>query len=218
MKRIIIFIFSIMAFQLAAYSQQLKPVSVDSLVTVSLPAEFDTKDTLGQKILSANGALGYMVVIRSANQNNNKPLEKEKDLNKVFKEYVKKVQGQSNGSVLNQRDTTIGNLKAKVFSLETNDENGVQLRDFAVIYTQDATYTFEYLYPASRQELVKDENTAFFSSIKTSNDLQRTDQYIHASSGGVSSTGKIALYGGGALVLVMIGYFVFRRKTETAMS
>lgn len=217
MKKIVIFIFSIIALNISAYSQQLKPVKIDSLVTVNMPTGYQVKDTLGQKIFSSNGALGYMVVIRAANTNNSKPLKKEKDLNKVFKEYITKVQGQSSGSVLNQRDTTIGNLKAKVFGLETNDENGVQERDFAVIYTQDATYTFEYLYPESRKDLVKDEHKAFFGSISTSPALQRTDQYVNTASQG-TPVGKIAIWGGAAIVLIMIGYFIYRKKTETAMS
>ncbi|RVT99891.1 hypothetical protein EOD41_15740 [Mucilaginibacter limnophilus] len=216
MKKTIATIFSVIAVTISAYAQELKPVKIDNQVSVNLPADYQLKDTLGQKIFSANGNLGYMVVIKAANPNT-KPLKKEKDLNKVFKEYISKVQGQSDGSVLNQRDTTIGNLKATVFGLETNDANGPQIRDFAVIYTQDATYTFEYLYPTSRKDLIKDEHNAFFSSINTSPQLQRTDQYTNTASEGIS-VGKIAIWGGGALVLLMIGYFVFRKKTETAMS
>jgi hypothetical protein len=136
MKKILL-IFSIIAFTVSAYSQGLKPVKIDSLVTVALPTDVQVKDTLQQKIFSGNGSLGYMIVIRS--KNNNKPLEKEKDLNNVFKEYMTKLQGQSDGSILDQRDTTIGKLKAKVFGLETKSDNGVELRNFTILYTKEAT-------------------------------------------------------------------------------
>ncbi|MCC8409750.1 hypothetical protein LJ707_12495 [Mucilaginibacter sp. UR6-1] len=217
MKKIALFILGIMAFSFAASAQELKPIKIDSVVSVNLPVEHEVKDTLGQKIYSGSGSLGYMVVIRSSN-GNNKPLEKEKDLNNVFKEYIKKVQGQSSGSVLNARDTTIGNLKARIFALEADNGSGVELRDFAVIYTKDATYTFEYMYPESRKDLVKAENKAFFSSIKTSEALQRTDQYVNTEPSGVSQTGKIAIYGGGALLLGLIAFFVFRKREQTALS
>ncbi|GAA4336968.1 hypothetical protein GCM10023149_46180 [Mucilaginibacter gynuensis] len=217
MKKLIL-AFSIAAFTLTGYSQGLKPVKIDSLVTVSMPGEFTKKDTLGQQIYSGSGLMGYMMVIRAQNPANNQPLKKENDLNNVFKEYIKKLQGQSSGDIMNARDTTIGKLKAKVFALETNDENGQQVRNFALIYTKDATYTFEYLYPTNRAELIKDENKAYFGSIKISPELERTDQYISTASSGVSGTGKIAIYGGGSLVLLMIGYFIYRKKTETAMS
>jgi hypothetical protein len=213
MKKILL-IFSIIAFTVSAYSQGLKPVKIDSLVTVALPTDVQVKDTLQQKIFSGNGSLGYMIVIRS--KNNNKPLEKEKDLNNVFKEYMTKLQGQSDGSILDQRDTTIGKLKAKVFGLETKSDNGVELRNFTILYTKEATYTFEYVYPQERKDLVKDETKAFFGSIKTSADLERTDQYTNtASSGGVS---KIVIFGGGGLVLLLVGYFIYRKKSEPAMS
>ncbi len=218
MKKIAALILSIVAFTVSANSQALKPVKIDSLVTVNLPTEHMVKDTLGQKIYSGTGNLGYMVVIRANNGPNNKPLEKEKDLNKVFKEYIKKVQGQSDGSVLNARDTTIGNLKAKVFGLESDNGNGPEIRDFTVIYTNDATYTFEYMYPSSRADLIKQESKEFFGSIRASNELQRTDQYVNTEASSVSDTGKIALYGGVAIALGMLAYFVFRKRSETALS
>ncbi|RYD88246.1 MAG: hypothetical protein EOP54_27545 [Sphingobacteriales bacterium] len=214
MKKIVS-ILSILAFTVSAYSQGLKPVKIDSVVTASLPAKYDMKDTAGQKIFSGNGALGYMIVIRTAN--NNEPLKKEKDLNNVFKEYITKIQGQSSGSILNSRDTTIGNLKAKVFELETNDENGLEMRNFTVLYTKEALYTFEYVYPGSRKDIIKDETKAFFGSISVSDDLQRTDQYTNTSASSTSPFGKIAIFGGAA-ALLLAGYFIYKKKTETSMS
>ncbi|RZA00270.1 MAG: hypothetical protein EOP47_14455 [Sphingobacteriaceae bacterium] len=215
MKKILS-IFSILAFTISTYSQGLKPVKIDSLVTVSLPAKYDLKDTAGQKIFSGNGSMGYMIVIRTTVDN--APLKKEKDLNNVFKEYMKKVQSQSSGSILDSRDTTIGDLKAKVFGLETDDQNGVEIRNFTVLYTKEALYTFEYVYPSMRKDNIKEENKAFFSSISISSDLHRTDQYTNTTATGLSPVGRIAIFGGGGLVLLLIGYFVYRKKTETAMS
>ncbi|MEO6150434.1 MAG: hypothetical protein ABIN95_04030 [Mucilaginibacter sp.] len=215
MKKILS-IFSILAFTISAYSQELKPVKIDSLVTVSLPAKYDLKDTADQKIFSANGSMGYMIVIRSAN--NNQPLKKEKDLNKVFKEYMKKVQAQSSGSILNSRDTTIGNLKAKVFGLETDDQKGVEIRNFTVLYTNEALYTFEYVYPEMRKDNIKEESKAFFSSINVSSHLHRTDQYVNTSATGMSLIGKITIFGGGSIALLLVGYFIYRKKSEASIS
>jgi hypothetical protein len=67
---------------------------------------------------------GYMVVIRAPNAENNKPLKKERDLNKVLQDYIKGIKGQSEGSTQNVRDTTIGHLKAKTFELETDQGAG----------------------------------------------------------------------------------------------
>lgn len=202
-------------FTIAAFSQQFKPVKIDSLVTISMPAAYHQKDTLGQHIYGANGLVGYMTVIVAPNEKNNTPLKKEKDLNKVLKEYITNIQGQSSGgSALNVRDTTVGTLKAKAFTLKSDDGTGTfQFINFVLIYTQDNTYTFEYVYPSERQDLVKDEYKAFISSIKLSPELQRNDQYLSPDTG-MSSTAKIEIFGSVALVIAFVIVLLVRRKNN----
>jgi hypothetical protein len=209
---------ALVLFAIAGYSQALKPFKVDSLVTVSLPAIHQEKDTLGQHIYSANGLYGFMTVIRAPNEKNNAPLKKEKDLNNVLKDYIKKIQTQSGGgSAQNIRDTTVGTLKAKVFTLKSDDGLGnIQLINFTLLYTQDATYTFEFVYPEMRKDLVKDEYKAFISSIKLSPELQRNDQYL-SNATGMSSTNKIEI-GTGVLIVALIIFFVVRRRKKLAIS
>jgi predicted PurR-regulated permease PerM len=102
------------------------------------------------------------------------------------------------------RDTTIGHLKAKTFTLSTDQGAGVQLRNFIVIYTQDVTYTFEYYYQQNRAELIKDEYKAFSSSIKVSPQLERTDQYL-SNAKGISPS----LISGVVIGVVLIGLIIF---------
>ncbi|MDB5005851.1 MAG: hypothetical protein JWP45_244 [Mucilaginibacter sp.] len=204
--------FTLLLFGVTVFSQApIAPVKIDSLVTVSLPQTFQKKDTLGQHIFSANSTFGYMTVIVEPNGKNNTPLKKEKDLNKVFQDYIKSIQTQSPGSVAeNVRDTTVGTLKAKVFTLKIDNGGTSQFINFTLIYTQDATYTFEYVYPQERSDLVKSDYTAFISSIRLSHELQRNDQYL-SNNNGMSSTTKIEI-GGGALVIILVVFLVIRRK------
>ena len=212
MKKILV-LFSLVLFVTAGFAQSpLKPVKIDSLVTVSLPKKYTKKDTLGQSIYSGNAQYGYMVVIRAPNADNNQPLKKERDLNKVLQDYIKGIKGQSEGSTQNVRDTTIGHLKAKTFTLETDQGAGIQLRNFIIIYTRDVTYTFEYYYEELRKDVVKDEYKAFSSSIKLSQELKRTDQYL-SNKKGLSPTLKLALYGG-IPVIILIIILVLRRKKK----
>ena len=213
MKKILV-IFSLVLFATAGFAQiPLKPVKIDSLVTISLPEKFTKKDTLGQSIYSGNAQYGYMVVIRAPNAKNNEPLKKERDLNKVLQDYIKGIKGQAEGSTQNVRDTTIGSLKAKTFELETDQGAGVQVRNFIIIYTQDVTYTFEYYYEALRKDVMKDEYKAYSSSIKISPELKRTDQYL-SNAKGLSPTAKIGIYGGGALLVILIIVLVVRKKKK----
>lgn len=211
--------FVLLLFAVSGFSQLLKPVKIDSLVTVSLPPGFQVKDTLDQRIFSANGLYGYMVVIRAANAKNNTPLKKENDLNKVLKDYVKGIQGQSgDGSAQNVRDTTIGTLKAKIFTLKTDDGNGVfQFRNFILIYTREVTYTFEYGYPDNRRDMIKDEFKAYTASIKLSPELQRNDQYL-SNAKGLSSNVKIAIFGGGGLIIILTIILIIRLKRKIALN
>ena len=212
MKKILI-VFSLVLFSISGFAQALKPVKVDSLVTVSLPEKYTRKDTLGQSVFSGNSNFGYMVVIRAPNADGNKPLKKERDLNKVLKDYINGIKGQSDGSAQYIRDTTIGHLKAKTFTLEVNEGQGIKLRNFIIIYTQEVTYTFEYYYEDARKELIKDEYKAFSSSIEISPELKRTDQYL-SNAKGLSPGAKIGLFGGVPLVAIIIIVVLVRRKKK----
>lgn len=213
MKKLII-LFGILFSMNTVFGQALKTVKIDSLVSVSLPPTFTKKDTLGQQIFSANTDLGYMIAIREPNAKGNQPLKKENDLNKVLKSYVKGIQSQTeNGSAQNVRDTTIGTLKAKLFTLVTKDANGDYLdRNFILLYTQEATYTFEYGYPEIRKDFIKGESKAYFSSIKLSPELQRNDQYINTSASSGLSTISIIEIAGGVLVLSLLAWLIFFRN------
>ena len=209
--------FSQQAKKPAAAVQQTVPVKIDSLVTVSLPTTYQTKDTLTQRIYSANRMYGFMTVIRTANEKNNTPLKKEKDLKKVFSDYIAKIQTQSaSGRAIRVRDTTVGTLEAKNFTLKSNDgADNVQVINFTLIYTQDATYTLEYVYPEIRTDLVKDEYKAFISSIRLSPELQRNDQYL-SKDNGLSQVAKIGIYAGGAIVLVLLIVLIAKRRKNLA--
>ncbi|MET3978894.1 hypothetical protein ABIB62_001463 [Mucilaginibacter sp. UYP25] len=213
MKKILV-IFSLILTATAAFAQiPLKPVKIDSLVTISLPEKYTKKDTLGQSIYTGNGSFGYMVVIRAPNADNNKPLKKERDLNKVLQDYIKGIKGQADGSTQNVRDTLIGHLKAKTFTLETDLGAGLQERNFIVIYTQDVTYTFEYYYEELRKDVVKEEYKAYSGSIKVSPELKRTDQYLSMAKG-LSPAVKYALYGGIPLIIIIVVILMRRKKKQ----
>ncbi|QEC78140.1 hypothetical protein [Mucilaginibacter ginsenosidivorax] len=211
---------SLVLFATLGFSQVLKPVKIDSLVTVSLPANFTKKDTLGQQIFQGTASLGFISVIRAQNAANNKPLNKERDLKKVFNTFADGIRKQSrNGSIMNPRDTTIGNLEARVFTLRIDNSGSTgeaaQLRKFILLYTQDVTYTFEYYYPEARTELAKAELNEFSNSIKVAPDLKRHDQYI-SNAKGLSTPVKIGLYGGLPLIIIIVLVTIRRKKRLAA--
>lgn len=196
------------------YSQLYKTVKIDTLISVTLPSVYTKKDTAGQQTFSAKASYGFIVVTRIPNGAGNAPLKKEKDLNKVFKNYVKDVQQVGNGTILNERDTLISTVKGHLFTLKTQDDDGnVQYRQFLFIYTRDASYTFQYFYNEGQSELIDADTKPFYSSIKLQPDLQRNDQYLVPSKPGMSGGVKLIVYGGsGAIVILLIISVLIRRK------
>ena len=211
MKKLFLSIIPIF-FILSGFCQELQPVKLDNDVTVSLFPGYQKKDTLNQSTWSANALDGYMIVIRQENVKGNAPLKKASDLNNVLKTYVKGIQAESANSVaLNVRDTTVGQLKAKVFTLKSDNGGDITLRDFLLLYTQDATYTFQYVYTNNTQLYAKKEGKAFFSSVRTGPDMTWTDQYQSRVTG-LSPINKIEIFGGGVMVLILVIVLVTRKK------
>jgi len=218
MKKLILIFCLIFSYTLS-YCQLYKTVKVDTLISVSLPAVYTKKDTAGQLTLSAKASYGFVVVTRIPNGANNSPLKKEKDLNKVFKNYVKDVQQVGNGTIQNERDTLIGTVKGHLFTLKTQDDNGdVQFRQFLFIYSRDASYTFQYFYNEAQSELVSADTKPFYSSIKLRPELQQNDQYLVATKPGMPASLRALLYGGGGLIIILIIVFtsIRRRKRKAA--
>ncbi|MFD0749814.1 hypothetical protein ACFQZS_06650 [Mucilaginibacter calamicampi] len=201
----------------AGFGQDLKPVEIDSLVTVSLPAEYSKTDTLNQQVFSANSDYGYMVVVKAVDKTN-QPLKKEKDLNKVMDNYVDNFKQQyKNASAQNVRDTTVGALKAKAFTLQYDaDDSSTQFKNFVLLYTTSASYFFEYAYPGMRAGVIGGELKTFLSSIKLSPALNRGDQYL-SNEKGMSPVVKFGLIGGGSLlVIALVVVLINKRRAALA--
>lgn len=205
-----------MIFSLAALAQQPKTVQLDSLVSVQLPADFQKLDTLGQQNYTANTRFGYVIVNRSPNVEN-KALKKEKDLDNVFKEYIRKIQASlSDGTIENEHDTLVNNLMVHDFTLRTDTGAGVQLRQFRVLYTKQVTYSFQYLYDEMRQDVAAKEKADFFKNISVTSDVQGTDQYAtFGQSQGISTGLKVAIIGGILLIVVLVITTLRKRREVT---
>lgn len=213
MKKTFLITATIILSAFTGFSQSLKPVAIDSAVTVSLPEAYKKTDTLGQQIYSSNAPLGYVVVMRTPNAKNTPPLEHESDLDKVLKENIKNIQNESSyTSAQFVRDTTIGQLKAKTFTLQTDNGGGdIQLRNIVLLYTNAATYIFEYAYPGARKEMVSGEYKSFVNSIKLAPTLNRHDQYL-ANGNGFSITWLVVAIG--IILLIVAGIYWYRQRQQ----
>jgi len=214
MKKILISL-GLTFFALAGLGQRLKTVKIDSLVSVSLPADFRKTDTLEQQTYTANAQYGYIIVNRSPNPVGNKTLKNKKDLNNVFREYIQKVESSlSDGNITNDHDTIINNLEVRDFTLRTDTGSGVQLRKFRVLYTKPVTYTFQYLYDDIRKEVAKKERGAFFKSITIAPELNGKDQYAFYGKAKKVNALAIVCVAAGTIILVLIILLVRKKRRK----
>jgi len=197
---------------LSAFCQKTKNVKLDSLVSVTLPADYHKLDTLGQQTYTARSEYGYIIISRQPNPPGNKTLKNEKDLNKVFKEYIRKVQGSlTEGTIVDDHDTVIKNIEVRDFTLRTDTGSGVQLRQFRVLYTKPTTYSFQYLYDEARKDVAKKEITAFFKSIIIAPGFNGTDQFLtFGNSQGISTKALVIIIV--AVLLLVCVILVVRKK------
>lgn len=216
MKKILVS-FSLILFTLTGFSQVRKVVKLDSVVSVSMPADYRKIDTLGQQTYTANSQYGYIIINRAPNPPGNKTLKKEKDLNNVFKEYIRKVQSSlKDGNIINDHDTIINKLEVRDFTLKTDTGSGVQLRQFRILYTKPVTYTFQYLYDEGRQDVAAKEIKAFYNNIKIARGLDGTDQFtMFGQSQGITTTALVLIIVG--IVIIIYVVLVVRKKRKNDM-
>lgn len=211
MKKIFLISATLILSAFAGFGQALKPVAIDNAVTVSLPQQYNKTDTLGQQIYSSNSPLGYVVVMRTPNAKNTPPLKHEGDLDDVMKQNIKTMATETNyASAQFVRDTTIGKLKAKTFTLQTDNGGGdIQLRNIVMLYTNAATYIFEYVYPNARKEMVAGEYKTFVNSIKLAPTLDRHNQYLTS---GHAFPILWVIVAAGIIFIVVAGIYWYRQR------
>ena len=103
-------------------------------------------------------------------------------------------------------------FRSKAFTLQTDDGQGdIQFRNIVLLYTNAASYVFEYVYPNARKDMIGNDYKAFVNSIKLSPELQRHDQYL-SNAKGMSPVMTVGLIGGGVLVIILVVLYVQRKR------
>ncbi|MXV52583.1 hypothetical protein GS399_16540 [Pedobacter sp. HMF7647] len=216
-------IFTVCAFVAAhtAFAQKWEEVKLDSVMSVSLPVVRSKKDTLGQEIYTAVTTYGNIMVIKVPDNPTKTPdIEKERHLKKYYDNYLKRVSGSAPGAVIrDEKDSMIGNLKVKDFTMEVDSGSGKQLRDFRIIHENCATYTFEYLYEDIHKDLAVAEQADFFKSIKASSNPTVQSQFTTEKATAKDTKPKTIYIVIGAVVviiLIIVSILISRRKKKTA--
>ncbi|TZF84890.1 hypothetical protein FW774_07905 [Pedobacter sp. BS3] len=167
MKKIIVLTALTCVISLTTFAQKWKRVHLDSIVSVELPAGYTKTDTINQTIYSAISQFGNIIIVKTPDVPAKMPdIEKKKHLQNYYDNYLNKIKTSTKGMISQERDTMLGDLHVKDFTLEVDSGRGKQYRNFRILHENCATYTFEFLYEDVHKDLGKEDNEHFFNSIK----------------------------------------------------
>ncbi|HEY1025914.1 MAG TPA: hypothetical protein VGE26_12160 [Sphingobacteriaceae bacterium] len=212
MKKLL-FLFLLPLLALRANGQEWTTVNIDSAVSIKLPKGYEKKDTTGQYSLVAHSPFGTILFFRTPDNPRVIPdIERDRHLEQFYSDYIDRVRAAApNGSIINEKDTVLKNLKVKDFTLKTDTGRGVQYRNFRILHVNAASYTFEFLYPEIQAEYSKPEGEFFFNSIMVNEELERHDQYTTGEPAGIDPlwiiTGVVIL-----LIIVILAVWFSRKR------
>lgn len=200
----------------AVFAQTWKPVKIDDSVQVSIPGDFERKDTLGQTLITARSAFGnILITIQPDNPKITPDIEKLKHLQRYYDDFVENIKNSSDNGVLSgEKDTLMGKLRVKDVTLAVDSGSGKQLRHIRILHENGATYTFQFLYQDIHAEYAAPESESFFNSIKIPPDAGLKTQFTEPeNTTGQSPTATESLLKWIAIgvLLLLILYFIIKR-------
>lgn len=205
MKKLIVLILILSGLQ--SFGQGWKTIKLDSAVSFQLPAGFKKAKSDTASSFSASTAFGTILIFK-ANDNPivTPDIERDQHLTDYYNDYIERVESStSDGKIINEKDTVLGDLKVKDFTLEIDTGSGVELRKFRILHANNATYTFEFLFEEMHKEYAAAESDQFFNSIRVNEKVLRADQFTAVK----SENNEMNPYLIGAAILIALGFIVF---------
>lgn len=201
------------------FSQEWKPYKIDDSVQVSLPPDFTKLDTLGQTNITAKTSFGYIQITKQPDNPSVTPdIEKLTHLNQYYDNFVNRIKSSAkDGNIINEKDTLLGNLHVKDFTLAVDSGSGKQLRNIRILHENSATYTFQYLYQNIHEEYAISESQLFFESIKIPPTMDVESQFTTPeNTTGKAPTGNSTIYIGiGVIVLIIAGILLYLKRKRS---
>lgn len=218
MKKLI-FLLTIYLTPFLSFAQTWETLKIDSAVSVKLPKGFTKTETDKKYSLVAISPFGTILIFKSPDKSQVTPdIEKERHLQQYYDDYIKNVKRSSADAIIkDEKDSFLGELKVKDFTLQIDSGSGVLFRDFRILHANSATYTFEFLYQDIHKEYALPEREKFFNSIEVNEKLNRSDQFTSESlNTDTPDNSKYLIWGIIVVVLAggMIIIMVLRKKNQ----
>lgn len=216
MKKFLFFSLALLVCSYSAFCQKWTVVKLDSAISFKLPKGYKASESRQSEKFMAQTAFGTIMVFKAPDNPSTTPdIEKDKQLNRFYDDYLKQVRSSTaEGIISDEKDSVLGNLKVKDFTLQVDSGSGVQYRKFRILHANDATYTFEFMFQEMHKIYATEECKRFFNSIEVSQAMEKSDQFT--SEDGHKTGNKLIYIIGGAVLLIALFIFVWMRRRRTS--
>ncbi len=187
------------------FGQQWIDHQVDSLLTVSVPDNFEVVTT---QPLVIKGQVDYALIMVSVLENKGElsiNLQDEDDLTDGYTGFVKGMINAQRGELIADEIVNIDGLKVLKFSFKTSMGGEAQIRHCQALFLSGKVYAFNFWELESMTTEMTSTRKTFFESIEFLPSLSMEDQFTHSlESSNAYNVGFIVGYVLGAFLVIAV--------------
>lgn len=165
------------AISINSFGQTWTDVQVDSLLTINLPDNYKTMDTLGQRMTSAKTDHGMIIIsiLPIAGQTTN-TIQSEDELIKSYKEIEKGGIDEQQGQLIKDEIFENSGLKMIRFSCKASPNGERQIRHCVLAFVNEKFYSVIFAEVESRTNETSAAREKLFSSMRFAPNLGLKNQ------------------------------------------
>ena len=211
----------LMLFAVHCSGQEWVDYKPDSVLTISIPEDYQLIDTMGQRIARAYIDNGLIIVLKMANQGEAMTtVESEDGLVQFYKNFRQGFIRSHHGELLDDEIIDKNGLKLIRFSYRASVSNERQIRHCVTLLVNETIYALNFWEVESKAGELRNTKEKFYSSMRTRAGLTIEDQMSHHGQGSQAYLagdlfGKILFFG---LVFGVIIFLIIRfsKKKRTS--
>lgn len=167
-------------FALRCSGQEWVDYKPDSVLTVSIPEDYQLIDTMGQRIARAYIDNGLIIVLKMANQGPAIATVESKDgLVQFYKNFRQGFIKSHHGELLDEEIFDKNGLKLIRFSYRASISNERQIRHCVALLVNETIYSLNFWEVESKAGELRNTKEKFYGSMRTHAGLTIDDQMSH---------------------------------------
>lgn len=189
----------ITTISLSSFAQQWTEYKVDSVLTVTIPDNYEVQDTLGQRIIMAQVDYGAVMISVLPNTGRDINVRNQQELIDTYKQMREGFIESQNGQLIEEQVIDNGALKLIRFSFRATMGDEKQIRHCVTAFVNKKTYTVNFWEVESMTDEMTADREKLFSSIKFPVGFSMANQLSAAKEGSLAYNigyiiGKILFY------------------------